>query len=197
MSDDSLPSEIKYHQSVTRLLVILIGSVFVINLLVAMLLEMLPPIPRMDILLLDSALLSILIFPIFYLLVFRPLLKSMNELRQAEENLRTVSVAFETRDPILITDAQANILRANQMFLKISGYSPEELIGKNPRILKTGRYSDDYYKKMWDQLLHHGSWIGETRIKDKLGNDFAIGMVITAVKNDRHETTHYVATYSF
>ena len=197
MSDDPLQSEIKYHQSVTRLLIILIGSVFVINLLVAMLLEMLPPIPRMDILLLDSVFLSILMFPIFYLLVFRPLLKNMKELRRAEENLHTVSVAFESRDPILITDAQANILRANQMFLKISGYSPEELIGKNPRILKTGRYSEDYYKKMWDQLLQHGSWIGETRIRDKLGNDFAIGMVITAVKNDRHETTHYVATYSF
>jgi PAS domain S-box-containing protein len=197
MTDDSLPSQIKYHQSVTRLLIILIGSVFAINLLVAMILEMLPPIPRMDILLLDSALLSILIFPIFYLLVFRPLLKIMNELRQAEESLRTVSVAFESRDPILITDAQANILRANKMFLKISGYSSHELIGKNPRILKTERYGDDYYKKMWDQLVHQGSWVGETRIKDKLGHDFAIGMVITAVKNDQQETTHYVATYSF
>lgn len=197
MSDNSLSSQIKYHQSVTRLLIILTGSVFVINLLAAMLLEMMPPIPRMNIFLLDSTLQAILIFPIFYLLVFRPLLKNMAELRQAQENLRTVSVAFETRDPILITDAEANILRANNMFLKISGYSSEELIGKNPRILKTGRYSDDYYKKMWDQLLRHGSWIGETRIRDKLGNDFAIGMVITAVKNDQHVTTHYVATYNF
>jgi PAS domain S-box-containing protein len=197
MSDNSLSSQIKYHQSVTRLLIILTGSVFVINLLVAMFLEILPPIPRIDIFLLDSTLLAALIFPIFYLLVFRPLLKNMTELRQAKENLRTVSVAFETRDPILITDAEANILRANKMFLNISGYSSEELIGKNPRILKTGRYSDDYYKEMWDHLLRHGSWIGETRIRDKLGNDFAIGMVITAVKDDQHVTTHYVATYNF
>jgi len=197
MSDNSLSSQIKYHQSVTRLLIILTGSVFVINLLAAMLLEMMPPIPRMDIFLLDSTLQAILIFPIFYLLVFRPLLKNMAELRQAQENLHTVSVAFETRDPILITDAEANILRANNMFLKISGYSSEELIGKNPRILKTGRYSDDYYKKMWDHLLRNGSWIGETRIRDKLGNDFAIGMVITAVKDDQNVTTHYVATYNF
>jgi PAS domain S-box-containing protein len=109
--------------------------------------------------------------------------------------LRTVSVAFESKDPILITDAQANILRANKMFLKISGYSPEELIGKNTRFLKTDRYGDDYYKRMWDQLLRNGSWAGETRIRDKQGNDFAIGMVITAVKNDRKETTHYVAIY--
>jgi len=195
MSDNSLSTYQKYHQSVTRLLIILTASVFVINLLVAMFLEMMPRMPKIAIYLMDSALLSVLTFPIFYLLVFRPLLKSITEHRQAEENLRTVSVAFESRDPILITDAQANILRANKMFLKISGYSLEELTGKNSRILKADRYGKDYYKSMWDQLLRKGSWVGETRVRDKQGNDFAIGMAITAVKNDRQETTHYVAIY--
>ena len=196
MSDNALPSYQKYHQSVTRLLIILTASVFVINLLVAMFLEMMPHMPKIAVYLMDSALLSTLTFPIFYLLVFRPLLKSITEHRQAEENLRTVSVAFESKDPILITDAQANILRANRMFLKISGYSPEELIGKNTRFLKTDRYGDDYYKRMWDQLLRNGSWAGETRIRDKKGFHFAIGMAITAVKNDQEETTHYVAIYN-
>ena len=161
-----------------------------------MFLEMMPPMPKIEVFLMDSVLLSTLTFPIFYLLVFRPLLKSIAEHRQAEENLRTVSVAFESRDPILITDAQANILRANRMFLKISGYSSEELIGKNTRILKTDRYDKDYYKGMWNQLLRKGSWAGETRIRDKQGFDFAIGMAITAVNNDRQETTHYVAIYN-
>ncbi len=196
MSDDSLPSQIKDHRSVKRLLIMLTGSVFVINLLVAMLLEMLPPVPRMEAFLLDSTLLSALIFPIFYLLVLRPLLENMDRLRLAQENLRTVSVAFESKDPILITDAQANILRANKMFLKVSGYSLGELIGKNARILKSGKYGEDYYKKMWDQLLRQGSWSGEARIRDNQGNDFALEMVITAVKNDRQETTHYVAIYT-
>ena len=197
MSDDSLPSQVKYRRSLRRLMFILIGSVFVINLLVAMFLEMLPRIPSKEFFLLDSMLLSALIFPIFYLLVFRPLLKNMARLRQTQEYLRTVSVAFESKDPILITDAQANILSANKMFLKISGYSLEELIGKNPRILKTDRYGEDYYKKMWSELLSKGSWAGEARIKDKRGNDFAIGMVITAVKNDQQEITHYVAIYNY
>ena len=196
MSDNSLPSHIKYHQSAVRLIIILTGSVFVINLLVAMVLEMLPPLPRIDIFLLDSALLSTLIFPIFFLLVFRPLLKIMSDLRRSDKELRTLSVAFESKDPILITDAQANILRANQMFLKISGYSLDEIIGKNPRIFKTNRYGRDYYKKMWDELSCRGSWAGETRIRDKQGNEFPIGMVITAVKNNQHVTTHYVASYS-
>jgi len=138
----------------------------------------------------------VLIFPIFYFLVFRPMSQNITALRQTEENLRTVSVAFESKDPILITDAQANILRANKAFLKISGYGPEELIGKNPRILMTDRYGKGYYTRMWDQLLRKGFWAGEMRIRDKHGNEFALGMAITAVKNDRQETTHYVAIYN-
>jgi PAS domain S-box-containing protein len=134
--------------------------------------------------------------PIFYFLVIRPMSHNIAELRKAEENLLTLSAAFDIKEPILITDAQANILRANRMFLKISGYNAEEIIGKNPRILKTGRYGQAYYKRMWDDLLRKGSWAGETRIKDKQGNDFAMEMVITAVKNERHETTHYVAIYN-
>jgi PAS domain S-box-containing protein len=196
MSDNSLPSRNKFHLPVTRLLVLLTVAAFLEELLVLFLLDNLPPMPKPVEFLLDAALLSVLIFPIFYFLVFRPMSRSNAELSKAEENLRTISVAFESKDPILITDAQANILRANKMFLKISGYSLEELIGKNTRILKTGRYSEDYYKKMWGELLRKGYWAGESRIRDKEGNDFAMEMVITAVKNDRQETTHYVAIYN-
>jgi PAS domain S-box-containing protein len=196
MSDNPLPSRNKYQLPVTRLLVILTVTAFLEELLVLFFLGMLPPMPEIAVYLLDSFLLTALLFPVFYFLVFRPMSRSNAELRKAEENLRTLSAAFESKEPILITDAQANILRANRMFLKISGYSPEELIGKNPRIFKSGRYGKDYYQKMWDELLRKGSWAGDTRIKDKQGNDFEMGMVITAVKNDRRETTHYVAIYN-
>jgi PAS domain S-box-containing protein len=197
MSDNPLPSRKKYRLTVTRLLVILTVAAFLEELLVLFLMDRLPPMPKTTVYLLDAALLASLLFPVFYFLVYRPMSRNIAELREAKENLRTVSVAFESKDPILITDAQANILRANKMFLKISGYSPEELVGQHSRILKTERYDKDYYKRMWDDLLRKGSWSGETRIKDKRGNEFAIGMVITAVKNDRQETTHYVAIYSY
>ena len=196
MSGHSLPSRKRYQLPVTRLLVILTAAAFLEELLVLFFVSILPPMPRVAKYLLDATLLSALIFPIFYFLVFRPMSQNITALRQTEENLRTVSVAFESRDPILITDAQANILRANKAFLKISGYGPEELIGKNPRILMTDRYGKDYYKRMWDQLLRKGFWAGEMRIRDKHGNELALGMAITAVKNDRQETTHYVAIYN-
>jgi PAS domain S-box-containing protein len=187
----------KQHKSVTLLLFVLTGTVFLEELLVLFFVNMLPPMPKMAKYLLDSTLLSALIFPIFYFLVFRPMSQNIADLRQAEENLRTVSVAFESKDPILITDANANILRANKRFLHITGYSPEEIIGKNPRILQTGRYSKVYYKKLWEELLRKGYWTGEIRIKDKHGHEIAAGVVITAVKNEQQETTHYVAIYSF
>jgi len=197
MSDHSSKSRKKYRLTVTRLLVILTVAAFLEELLVLFFMDMLPPMPKATAYLLDAVLLAVLIFPVFYFLVYRPMSRNIADLREAKENLRTVSVAFESKDPILITDAQANILRANKMFLKISGYSPEELIGQHSRILKTDRYGEEYYKKMWDDLLRKGAWAGETRIKDKRGNEFAIGMVITAVKNDRQETTHYVAIYTY
>jgi PAS domain S-box-containing protein len=197
MSDHSSSTSRKSYQlPVTRILVILTAAAFLEELLVLFFLDRLPPMPKAAEFLLDATLLAVLIFPVLYFLVYRPMSHNIAELRRAEENLRTVSVAFESRDPILITDAQANILRANKMFLKISGYSPEELIGRNARILKTDRYGDDYYKRMWSQLLRKGSWAGETRIRGKQGDGFAIGMAITAVKNERQETTHYVAMYN-
>jgi len=170
-------------------------AAFLEELLILFVLDMLPPLPKTAEFLLDATLLAVLIFPVLYLLVYRPMSWNISELKQAKDDLRTVSVAFESRDPILITDAQVNILIANKMFLKLSGYSAEELIGKNPRILQTGSFSETYYKKMWEQILRNGYWSGESRIRDKHGNDFPVGMVITAVKNDQKEITHYVAIY--
>lgn len=186
----------KHHMSVTWLLIVLAGSVFLIEMLVMFILDMLPPMPKTATFLLDSTLLSTLIFPVFYFLVFRPLLRNIAQLRQAEDYLRTAAVVFESKEPILITDAQSNILRANKKFLKFTGYSLEEIIGKNARILQTGRFGKDYYDSMWNQLIRNGFWAGETRINDKLGHEFPIGITITAVKNEQQETTHYVAIYN-
>ena len=196
MSDDHHSEKKGHYQSARWLLVVLTGAVFIIELLVLLLSSVLPPMPRSARYLLDSTLTAILIFPIFYALVFRPLLRNIAELRQAEVDLRIASVAFESKDPILITDANANILRANNMFLKISGYPLEEIIGKNPRLFKSERYGTDFYKGMWKQLLQSGYWSGDIRIRDNRGNEVPSGIVITAVKNEQQETTHYVAIYN-
>ena len=184
------------HQSVSRLLIILTGSVFLVEVLVMLLLTALPSMPRLTSVLLDATLLSALLFPIFYFFVFRPLLRNITDLKQAKDDLRVAAVAFEIKDPILITDAQANIIRANKMFSHITGYSLEELIGQNPRILNSGRQNKAFYEKMWQQLLHTGFWSGEIRNKNKQGHVNPCRVTITAVKDQRQETTHYVAIYN-
>jgi PAS domain S-box-containing protein len=196
MSDNHHSKKGGHFQSAQWLLVVLTGAVFLIELMVLLLSGILPPMPRLERYLLDSTLSAILIFPIFYVLVFRPLLRNITELRKAEENLRIVSVAFESKDPILITDVNANILNANNMFLKISGYDLEEIIGENPRIFKSERYGSDFHKNMWKQLINSGSWSGDIRIRDNRGLEIPAGIVITAVKNEQQEITHYVAIYN-
>ena len=185
------------HQSAAWLLVGLIVSVFLIEALVMLLLDMLPAMSNMASHLLDSTLLSILLFPIFYFFVFRPLLRNISELRQAKDELRVASVAFDVKEPILITDAHGNIIRANKMFLNITGYSLEELVGKNPRIFQAGRQGKAFYEQMWKQLLSAGSWSGEVRVKTQGGHAIPLGVSITAIKNELEQTTHYVAVYSF
>lgn len=200
MPEDSLTPQQEFkkepHQSVAWLLVVLTGSVFLTEVLVMLLLTALPSLPRLASVLLDATLLSALLFPVFYFFVFRPLLRNITDLRQAEDQLRVAAVAFEIKDPILITDDQANIVRANKMFSHITGYSLEELVGQNPRILNSGRQSKAFYEKMWQQLLHTGFWSGEIRNKNKEGHVNPCRVTITAVKNEQQETTHYVAIYN-
>ena len=196
MSNNYNSLKSKHFQTAKWLLVILTVSAFLIELLVLLFSGILPSMPRIARYLVDSIISAALLFPIFYLLVFRPLSKNIMKLKQAEEYLRVISVAFESKDPILITDANANILRANNMFLKITGYAIEDIIGKNPRIFKSERVRSGFYKSMWEQLLHAGSWRGEIRIKDRNGREVPAGVVITAVKDERQETTHYVAIYN-
>ncbi len=186
-----------YH-SVKRLLIILISSVFFIEVLVMDVVLSFTHMSKTKETLLDATLLSLFLFPIFYFQIFRPLIRNIAERKRVEAELRIAAVAFEIKDPSLITDSKANIIRANQKFLDKTGFSLEEIIGKNPRIFKSGMHDRNYYEKLWKQLLQEGSWSGEIRIKTKEGRILhPFWLTITAVKNERQETTHYIGIYNF
>jgi diguanylate cyclase (GGDEF)-like protein/PAS domain S-box-containing protein len=114
----------------------------------------------------------------------------------AEESMRVAAATFETHEAILITDTNANILRVNQAFQDITGFSSEEVLGKNPRILSSGRHDKAFYEAMWQQLLSTGSWTGEIWDRRKNGQVYPKWATITAVKNEHGETTEYVAIFS-
>ncbi|WP_435627137.1 EAL domain-containing protein [Candidatus Ferrigenium straubiae] len=116
--------------------------------------------------------------------------------KKAEEALRIAAATFETHEAILITDANANIVRVNRAFEETTGYSAEEVLGKNPRILSSGRQDKAFYAEMWQQLLETGSWTGEMWDRRKNGQVYPKWLTITAIKNERGETTEYVAIFS-
>ena len=127
---------------------------------------------------------------------FISVIENITERKRAEEELRVAAATFETHDAILITDANANIIRVNQAFTDITGYSSEEVLGKNPSILSSGRQDKTFYAELWQQLLSTGSWTGEIWDRRKGGQIYPKWLTITAVKDEQGRTTEYVAIFS-
>ncbi len=123
----------------------------------------------------------------------KDLIEASRQLTAAQEDLRVAAVAFQTNDSIMITDANGNILQVNNSFSELTGYTSEEVIGKNPRILKSGRHGPEFYSRMWADIQEKGYWEGEIWNKRKDGQVVPLRMAITCAKNESGETTHYVA----
>lgn len=120
----------------------------------------------------------------------------ITERKLVEDRLRESSVAFETHEAIVITDANAKIIRVNRAFQDITGYSADEVAGKNPRILSSGRHDKEFFEAMWKQLLEKGTWTGEIWDKRKNGQIYPKWLTITSVKNIGGNVTSYVAIFS-
>jgi len=120
----------------------------------------------------------------------------ITERKQAEDALRVAAVVFEVHDAIMITDAAGDIVSVNRAFTDTTGYSAEEVLGKNPRMMSSGKQDSAFYVNMWQQLLHTGFWIGEIWDRRKNGEIYPKWLTVTAVKNERQETLRYVAIFS-
>ena len=119
--------------------------------------------------------------------------------RDEAQRLQQVNAAMvfsHTNEGILITDAAANILDVNNAFSLITGYSREEVLGKNPRIFSSGRQDEAYYANMWQDLRLHGHWRGEIWNRRKDGEVFAELLTISAVADSQGQVKQYVALFS-
>jgi diguanylate cyclase (GGDEF)-like protein/PAS domain S-box-containing protein len=122
--------------------------------------------------------------------------RDITQAMKAEQQLRIAATAFDAQEGMAITDEHGSILRVNQAFSRITGYSVDEVIGKNPRILKSGRQSEEFYINMWQTIASQGSWEGEIWNRRKNGEIYPEYMVITAVKDASGTVSNYVATFN-
>ena len=115
----------------------------------------------------------------------------------AKENMQISSSVFtHAREGIMITDAEGTILEVNQAFTRITGYSRDEVLGRNPRILSSGRQGKDYYNAMWSALTQKGHWTSEVWNRRKSGEVFAELQTISAVRDNHGITQQYVSLFS-
>ena len=120
----------------------------------------------------------------------------VTEKYRQEESMRIAATAFESQQGVTITNAQRVILRVNKAFTRITGYSAEEVVGQNPRILKSGRQDRAYYDAMYRALESEGVWAGEIWNRRKSGEIYPEWINISAVKDADGLTTHFVAIFS-
>jgi len=99
----------------------------------------------------------------------------------------------QSASAVVITDAKGAIEYVNPKFIELSGYSAEELIGHNPKILQSINTTKEQYKNMWKSLLETGEWQGELKNKKKNGEIYWVHECISAVKNKAGEITNFLA----
>jgi diguanylate cyclase (GGDEF)-like protein/PAS domain S-box-containing protein len=117
--------------------------------------------------------------------------------KQAEEEHRLAATVFShAREGILITNADGTILDVNQMFSQITGYGREEVVGKTPHLLSSGRHEKSFYEAMWNELTENGNWAGEIFNRRKDGEIFPEMLTISAVRDPQGKTQQYVALFS-
>ena len=124
----------------------------------------------------------------------RELEETLARRKKAEDELLKLSLAVEQSPvSIIITDLDGNIEFINPKFCEITGYSTEEVIGRNPRILKSGETPSEEYERLWAAITTGKVWHGEFHNKRKNGKLFWESATISPVKNREGTTTHYMA----
>jgi diguanylate cyclase (GGDEF)-like protein/PAS domain S-box-containing protein len=117
--------------------------------------------------------------------------------KQAEARLLlTAKVFANTLEGIIITDVSGDIIEINDALIRITGYSREELIGHNPRILRSDLQSDSFYESMWSSITTTGHWAGEIWNCNKNGELYAEWLTISAIKDTEGKVSHYVGICS-
>ncbi len=118
----------------------------------------------------------------------------ITKLVESQQRVLQLSTALEQSPvSIVITDTKGNIEFVNPKFTEMTGYEPLEVIGQNPRILKSGHTATDDYKKLWDTILNGKTWVGEFLNRKKNGGLFWESAKITPIIGNDGKVSHFLA----
>jgi len=118
----------------------------------------------------------------------------ITEIKKAEEQLRIQATALRlAANGIVITDQNGNIQWVNDAFTRLTGYSRDEVIGKTPSILKSGKHEDDFYRNIWQTILDKKVWHGELINRRKNGELYTEEQTISPVYDEQGVITHFIA----
>lgn len=123
--------------------------------------------------------------------------REVKERQQAEAQLRLAASVFShAREGIMITAADGSIIEVNATFSEITGFSREEVLGQNPRLLKSGRHDAEFYRELWTNLLEKSFWAGEIWNRRKSGEIYAEMQTISAIRDEQGRISQFVSLFS-
>ncbi len=117
--------------------------------------------------------------------------------RLKQENAYLAAIVFNTSsNGIFITDRHNIVLAVNPAFTSITGYTSDEIVGRNPRLLSSGRHDRVFYAALWQAVKTNGMWQGEIWNRHKNGAAFVEWLTVNTVKNTQGDVTHHIAIFS-
>jgi len=128
---------------------------------------------------------------------FTGIIRDISKRKQSEQALLVASSVYRSMgEAVMVTDAENNIITVNEPFTQLTGYELYELIGKNPKILASGRQNQAFYERMWHSLNTEGHWQGEIWNRRKSGQEYLETVAISVIYDEQGEALRHVAVFS-
>jgi len=114
-----------------------------------------------------------------------------------QEWLRLADKVFEaSQSGIFVTDARRRLVKVNPAFTEITGYPPDEVLGRSPKLLGSGQHDAQFFQRMLDTLAQHGRWQGEVWNRRRSGELYAQWLATSCIRNESDEISHYLAVFT-
>lgn len=120
---------------------------------------------------------------------------ALDNFERKEQLQLSAQVFTQSNEGLILLDNNCNIVMVNNAFTKITGYSEEEVLGQNPRILASGRHDAEFYRSMWDSIAKNWSWQGELWNKRKDGTLYPQWLSIQCMRDTYGKLTHYIGLF--